>query len=263
MTNKLRLIVGGAALVAGLWLLSGAHAAPELPKDTLKNVVEADIAQLKSHIKTIADDPSEARRFSPTIKTLSMMLAMYAEATGDEALRAGSLKAAEAAEKLIKVAGKKGNDDAIKAANAEVSKLADKLAHKPGAKPLAPAGLAKIESFSLEEIMSPFRGKTVGGLNIDREIREMIKKPDAPAIEILAARTAVLGEYMLTKPNDKAKVNKANTEKWEKWSKDTLELSKQLTVEAGKKTADTKALTGLLTKLNAKCSDCHNIFRDD
>ncbi len=263
MTQTLRLTAGGTALAAGLWLLTAATAAPALSKDIYKKVVAADLAQLKAHLATISDDPAQARRFSPTVKSLTMMLAMYGEASGDEALRSGSLKAAAAAEKLIKEAGKKGNEAGIKEAAAAVAKIAESLSYQPGPMPLAPSGLEKSENFSLEEIMSPFRGKTVGGLNIDRDIRELAKKPDVSAIEILAARTAVLGEYMLAKPNEKATLNKANRDKWEKWSRETIELSRQITEEAGKKGADTKALSGLLTKLNAKCSDCHNSFRDD
>lgn len=263
MNRTLRLFAGGAVLAAGLWFLAAAVAAPALPKDTFKKVVETDIAQLKSHLAKVNSEPTEGRRYSPTIKALAMMLAMYGEAAGDEALRTAALKIAEGSQKLIKESAKKGNDAGIKEAASALSQIAQTLTYKPGDKPLAPAGLEKMDLFSLEEVMSPFRGKTVGGLNIDRDIRELAKKPDVAAIEILAARTAVLGQYMLTKPNEKAAVNKANKDKWEKWSQETIDLSLKIAEEAGKKGADTKALAGLLTKLNAKCSDCHNSFRDD
>lgn len=255
MTTRLRALVGGTALAAGLWFLSGATAAPPvLPADTYKKVAEADVAKLKEYIKVVIDDEKEAKRFGPTVKSLAMMLAMYGEATGDAALKDASLKVAEAAAKK----------DYKGAAG-----LADKLAVKGGGKALPPGTLHKLHGFALDEVMSPFRGGKVGGLNIDRDIKDLLKKenptkPDPVAVELLGARTAILGEYMLYMPNDKAAVNKSNTEKWEKWSKETTELSKQLVAEAAKgKSANEKNMLGLVTKLNAKCSDCHNSFRDD
>ena len=82
MTTPLRMLAGGAALVAGLWLLTDAAAAPELPKDTYKKVADADIAQLQKHIAHIIDNlesnPKEANRYGPTTRGLAMMLAAYA-----------------------------------------------------------------------------------------------------------------------------------------------------------------------------------------
>src|SRR4029077_12228492 len=146
------MLAGGAALVAGLWLLTDAAAAPELPKDTYKKVADADIAQLQKHIAHIIDNlesnPKEANRYGPTTRGLAMMLAAYAEATGDEALRTDALKVAD-------VLGKKQWKDA--------APLAKMLTIKPGGAPLKPSELYKMHKISLEEMMSPFRGGTVGG----------------------------------------------------------------------------------------------------
>ncbi len=254
MTTQLRVMVGGTALVAGLWFLSGAAAAPILPKDTYKKAADADIAQLQKHIAVILEDDKEAKRFGPTVKSMAMMLAMYGEATGDKDLKDQALKVAEAAAKK----DYKGAAD-----------LAKKLAAKPGTAPLKPGDLQKLNKYALDEVMSPFRGGKVGGLNIDRDLKDLIKKEnptpiDPVAVELLATRTAVLAEYMPYFPNDKAAVNKANEDKWKKWSKETLDLSKQLADEASKGAkANTKDLLNTLKKLEAKCTDCHNAFRDD
>ncbi|MBA4188715.1 MAG: hypothetical protein C0467_12010 [Planctomycetaceae bacterium] len=250
MTTRLRLSVGSIALLTGLCFLAGANAAPVLPPETYKKAADADIAQLKEHIKTCDTDPSQAKRFAPTAKSLAMIIAMYGEATGDAALRDGAVKVAEAlAKKDFKAAGAAAKD----------------LAAKGTGKALAAGGLPGKAKFGLEEAMSPFRGSKVGGLNIEKDIRDGMKGGglDGSALQILAARTAILSEYTLAFPNEKAKINKANEAKWEKWSKDMIEVSKKLDAEAGKgKGADPKEVVKLLKLLDAKCSDCHNEFRD-
>jgi Cytochrome C' len=269
VTTKLRMMVGGTALVAGLWALSAVAAAPILPKDTYKKVAEADVAELQQLLKTIEGDWTQAKRAGPTVKSIAMMLAMYGEATGDKDLKEKALKVGEASVKLLAEAKKSENEKGTLEANAAVAKAVKELAVKGGTAPLAPAGLQKMNKYSLEEVMSPFRGKTVGGLNIDRDIKDFIKsdmptKIDPAAIELLAARAAVLGEYMAYFPNEKASVNKANEDKWKMWSKQTLDMSKALAEEAAKgKGADEKKLLKGLQNLAAKCSDCHSTFRDD
>jgi hypothetical protein len=129
--------------------------------------------------------------------------------------------------------------------------------------------MPKLGKYELTEIMSPFRGKSVGGHNIDRDLKDMVKtmnpmKIDPAHVEILAVRTAIISEYAIHYPNDKASVKAENKAKWEKWSKESVDLSKQIAAEASKgKNADEKKLKMLLTNLNARCTDCHNAFRDD
>ncbi len=250
MITRLRFLVGSIALLAGLCFLAGAGAAPVLPPETYKKAADADIAQLKEHIKTCDTEPTQVKRFAPTAKSLAMILAMYGEATGDTALRDGSLKVAEAiAKKDFKAAGTAAKD----------------LAAKGTGKALPAGGLAGKAKFGLEEAMSPFRGSKVGGLNIEKDIRDMMKGGaiDPSALQVLAARTAILGEYTIGFPNEKASINAANKAKWEKWSKDMIEVSKKLDAEAGKgKGANNNELVKMLKLLDAKCSDCHNEFRD-
>jgi len=244
-------LVGSTALLAGFCFLTSAAAAPPtLPAETYKKVAEADLAQLREHIKTADSDPKEAKRFGPTAKTLALMLASYGEATGDAALRDGAVKVAEA----IAAKDFAGAGTAAKA-----------LAVKGGGKALPPGNLHLKAKLSLEEVMSPFRGGKVGGLNLEKDIREMIKgaAADPGAVQVLAARTVALGEFTVAFPNEKASINAANKAKWEKWSRDMSEASKKLDAEASKgKGADAKEIVKLLKLVDAKCSDCHNEFRD-
>jgi hypothetical protein len=251
VTTSLRLSVGGTTLFAGLWFLATVSAAPPLAKDTAKKVAEADIAQLRKHLDTINEKASEAKRYAPTAKTLAIMVAAEAEAVGDEALKTGALKTAEAiAKKDYKAAAAAAKD----------------LVYKPGAGPLKDGAVYKMHKFNLEEAMGPFRGKGVGGLNIEKDIRDIKNGKvavDPEAIEILAGRTAQLGEFTAAMPNEKATTNDANKKDWDRWSKDMTTLGVQLSAEAAKgKNASEKDIKKMLNNLDARCSDCHNKFRD-
>jgi hypothetical protein len=253
VTTQLRVLVGGTALVAGIAFLAGANAAPPaLSKDTYKKVAEADIAQLQKTLATCEMDASSAKRFGPTAKSLAMMVATYGEITGDKSLKDQAMKVV----------------DSIVAKKFDAASTAAKgLAVKPGAAPLAPSGLAKAGKYSLDEVMSPFRGGKVGGVNIESDIRALRDKKltVVPAdVEVLAARTAILLDYALTMPNDKASTNKANTADWEKMSKDSIDLAKKISDEAAKgKTANSDEIVKMIKSLDAKCVNCHNKFRDD
>jgi hypothetical protein len=256
VTTQIRLLTCGTTLLVGLWFLSAEPGAPDLPKDTYKKVVEADIAQLQKHldhiVSNLADSPKEANRHGPTTRGLAMMLASYGEATGDEGLKADSLKIAE-------VLGKKQWKEA--------AELAKKLTAKSGGASLKSGNLHTMHKFGLDEVMSPFRGGTVGGMNIEKDIRALRDKKvpvDPAAVELLAARVGVLSDFAIHFPNDKAAVNKAKTDQWIKLCKDTVDLSKKLATEAGKgKGANQSEVIKLVTAIDAKCVLCHKDFRDD
>lgn len=256
MTTKHRLLAGGTAIVAGLWFLTGAGAAPDLPADSYKRAITADIAQLQKHLNHIVTNleksPREANRYGPTTRGLAMALALSAEATGDEGLQGTALKLAD-------MLGKKN----WKGAEA----LAKTLASKPGAAPLKPGNLHSKSNFALDEVMSPFRGSTVGGVNIEKDIRGIRDgkiAPDPVAIEIIAVRSGLLSDFAMHMPNDKATVNKAKTDEWVKLCKDSIEISNKLAKEAAKgRGANAKEMVGMVKALDAKCVSCHKDFRDD
>ena len=277
MTYPFRLAVCGTALAAGLWFLAGATAAPPtLPKETYKRVVEADIAKIKEHLKFIAAEPLEfnAKAAAWSVKTIAFTLVLNAEASGDAALREQALKVAEASVKLseaVKPRPTMRNKDAVVASAKEVAALADKLAFKPGNAPLKPMPFFKDEKygFDLWQAMTPFRNGDRGGSNIEKDIRDYVRKDNpvklSPAeVEILAARVVTIGEFALAYPNDKANVNDGNKKEWKKLSEEMMEIGKQLAAEAGKgKQANEKELHKMLDALNGKCYKCHSDFRDE
>ncbi len=251
MTIHLRSLVGCAAVIAGACFLASAAAAPALSKESYKKAAEANIDQLQKHLTTIDTKPADAKRYAPTAQTLCMMLAMDAEALGDKALKDQALKLAD------QIASKKFKN-ALDAAKG--------LAVKPGSAPLPHADLAKGSKFNLDEVMSPFRTSTVGGLNIEKDIRALRDgkmQPNPADVGVLAVRTAVLLDYAMAMPNDKATTNKANTEEWAKLCKDSIDLAKQLSDEAGKgKSANNAEIVKLVKSLDAKCVVCHNKYRE-
>jgi hypothetical protein len=278
VTHLFRAAVCGTALATGVWFFSGATAAPPaLPKATYKKAVEADITLLKQQLDWIAKNPADAnaKAAARTVKTLAVMLATNAETTGDAALREQSVKIAEASDKLAAVVKPRPamrDEKAVVDEAKAVAALASKLEFKPGAAPLKGTDPHKMKGFDLEHVMTPFRpgmdpdGGNRGGANIEKDIRDAVKekKVDPAAVEILAARTAVIGEYTLAYPNEKATVNPANKKEWETLTKDMMDISKKLSEEAAKgKGASDKALLTMLGSLNDKCYKCHSTFRDE
>ena len=260
MSHSLRTLAGCAALAAGLWAVTAAAAAdaPDLSKESYKKAADADLKFLQTRLGELAKKQADGGKLldgqvKPALG-VALLLTVYGDALGDAALKADAVKVAEAIFKK----DFKGADE-----------MAKKLAVKPGAG--KPGALPKPfkDEVRLAAVMSPFRGGAVGGLNIDRDIKDMTKgtnptKIDPAAVEVLAARSAVINAYGLHYPNEKASVKDANKKLWEKWSTDSTDLSKQLVAEAAKgKGADEKKLKTMLTTLNARCTDCHNRFRDD
>lgn len=264
MSYTLRTLFGCLALAAGVWATMPAPPAaaadvPDLSKDSYKKAAEADLKFLQTRLgelakKQAAGDKLLDGQIKPALG-VAMLLSVYADALGDGALKTDAVKVAEAI-------------FAKKFADAET--LAKKLTVKPGA-PGKAGALPKPfkDDVMLAAVMSPFRGGSVGGLNIDRDIKDMTKKMnpikiDPAAVEILAARSAVINAYGFHHPNEKASVKADNKKKWEKWSTDSVDLSKQIAAEAAKGAkSDEAKLRTLLTTLNARCTDCHNAFRDD
>ncbi len=259
MSHPLRTVIGSAALAAGMWAITATARAdaPDLPKESYKKAADADLKFLQDRVADLVKKGTAAKDgFVKPAVGVALLLAAYGDALGDAALKGDALKVAEAlAKKDFKAA-----DD-----------LAKGLAVKPGAagKPGALPKPSFKDDVLLDAVMNPFRGTAGGGLNIDKDLKDLTKntspaKIDPAAVEILGVRSAVLNGYGLHAPNDKAKVNDAGKKQWEDWSNKSIDLSKQIAAEAGKgKGADEKKLKTLLTNLSARCADCHNKFRDD
>jgi cytochrome c556 len=258
MSRALRTFGCCAALAVGLSALTSSAAdAPSLPKDSAKKAADADLKFVQSRVaelikKQAAGGKVLDGRLKPALGA-SLALAGYGEALGDAALKSGAVKLAEALAKKDLAAAET---------------LAKGLSVKPGAAGTAgvPASPLKPE-LTLEAAMSPFRGQTVGGLNIDKDIKDWSKKGakiDPAAAELLAARSAVLNAYALHAPNEKAKTNPNNMKDWEKWANGAIKASNDLAAEAGKGAkADQEKLRKAVSNLNARCNDCHEKFRDE
>ena len=244
MLTRLRPVAGGTALAAGLCLLaaSAPAAPPDLPKDSYKRAIEADIAS----IQKLLNGGMPEKRAANTIKAEAMMLALYGEATGNAALTSQALRVAEAMAKK----DWKGADALAKGLSSP----------KAGPGPKGP--LHEQAKFDLDAAMSPFRLGKVGGLNIEADIRSGAKgnPVKGPEAELLAVRTAAIGAYAAHYPNEKAATG-ANKAKWDKLTKEMIDISKQIAEEA-KGGANQAKLTGLFKRLDATCTNCHNDFRD-
>ena len=268
MNNPLRILVGCAALAAGLWVVSSPAPAgtPDLPKESYKKAADADLKFLQTRLDELAKADEPSLRSAKPATAATLMLATYADILGDAAFKAEILKVGEA------VYAKKYK---------EAAEMAKKLTIKPGT-PGKPGGpLAKLAAFEKEKdkditylptTMKLFSNTQVlkipAGLNIEKDLKDWtakdkVVKLDLAAVELLAVRSAVINEYALHNPNEKAR-NKPATEKdWKDLSKQSVDLSKDLVAEATKKTPDLKVIRAKLTLLDAACTNCHNKFRFD
>lgn len=266
MTYPLRTLVGCAALAAGLWLVSGPAPAgvPDLPKDSYKKAADADLKFLQARLDDLAAAEKPAAASADRGIATAILLATYADGLGDAALKADALKVAEA------VHAKKYKDAAD---------MAKKLAIKPGTGK-AGGELPKLASFEaatdksaayLAATMSLYSNTTgggkAGGMNIQKDLREWTSKTnppklDLPAVEVLAARSAVINEYALIHPNEKARNSPEKLKEWQKFSKDSVQASQDILAETAKKTPDLKTIRAKLTLLDAACTNCHGKYRD-
>ncbi|MDY3554102.1 cytochrome c [Gemmata sp. JC717] len=267
MTYSLRLVVGCAALAAGLWTLAGNGTAgtPGLPTDSYKKAAEADLKFLQKRLSELAKSEEPSVRSAKPAVAVTLLIAAYADVLGDKALKDDVLKVGEA------INAKKYKD---------ADALAQKLAIKPGSGK-AGGELPKLEAFEkakdkdvtyLPTTMKLFSNTTVlklpSGMNIEKDLKDWTAKGsavklDPAAVELLAVRSAVLNEYAHDYPNEKARTSPQNLKEWQKFSKDSVDLSKDLIAEATKKAPDFKALRTKLTALEATCTNCHGKYRFD
>jgi hypothetical protein len=257
MSRALRSLGCFAALALGLCALTAPAAdAPDLPKDSVKKAADADLKFVQARVAELAQKQAKGEkvldgRLKPALGA-ALCLAAYGDALGDAALKAGGTKIAEAlAKKDVKTADMVAKGLAVKPGTGKAGALTS---------PLKPEQ-------TLEVAMSPFRGQTVGGLNIDRDIKDWSKagaKLDPAAVEVLAVRSAFLNAYAHGAPNDKAKTNPANQKLWDKWASEATTASKSLAAEAAKGAkADEKKMKTLLSGVYGRCNDCHEKFRDE
>ncbi|HEY1187880.1 MAG TPA: hypothetical protein VGE74_09495 [Gemmata sp.] len=269
MTNPLRTVVGCAALVAALWLVSSPAPAPagtpDLPVDSYKKAADADLKFLQKRLDDLAKSDEPSLRSAKPAVAVTLLIAAYADALGDANLKTEVLKIGEA------VHAKKYKD---------ADALAKKLTVKAG-KGKTGGGLPKLDSFEkakdkdvtyLPTTMKLFSNAVVlrlpSGMNIEKDLKDWTAKGsttklDPAAVELLAVRSAVLNEYALHNPNEKARSKPENEKEWKKFSQEAVDLSKELIAESTKKSPDPKVLRAKLTSLEATCTNCHGKYRFD
>lgn len=248
MTVKtIRLFAAALGLSAGVWLTATAR--EPLPAGVTDKLIEGDIAFLQKQL----EKGTPEKRALPTVKATAMLLAVYAQdnmggANADRmaGLRAAALKVADAVAKKDYAAAKTA------AAGLKDAKGGDKK----------PIDLSKQAKINLDEVMSAFRKGTVGGRNIEADLKAQAKSlTDVALAGEVGGRSAAIAH--LSESLAPAGTSGAKAKQWTDWSKEMKDLGTKLASEAAKdKTADKKKVTELLNKLEKNCTDCHKVFRD-
>ena len=238
----------GATVAVGLaaWSLGAANPLT-LPEGN--GVAAADIAFLQ---KGLSKQPIP--REVPTLKATAMLVALNAQnqmGGKDGAKMAGLRDAA------LEVAAAVGKKD-FAAAKTAAAALND-------AKPVSDAKPVKLESmhkFELEELMSTFRKGTVGGLNLEAEVKAQSKAVTDPKLAaITAGRVALIGVYTVELPPEG--IDAAKKMQWDAWSKEMTKLASDVSDEAAKGAAADKAkLAKGFKALDMNCNACHTVFRN-
>ncbi|QEL13169.1 cytochrome c [Limnoglobus roseus] len=251
--RSLKLRILGAAAVAAL---AGAAIAAEpiLSADVGGKAIEADTAHLSKLVELAGKKKVGGRP-----KATAVLVALYAEDNlgGKDAAKMATLR-----DEALKIAEK---SKTIGTLGAEVKALSAVTANpKADVKPMGAQKIIEKTKLDLTEVMDLFGGATAGGMNLEKDIREMKKDgvKNTPAAELLGARSAVLAELTMHLPNDKA--GGANKKVWDGYSMDMKKLSQEIATEAAKGSkANLATIKTTVGKLDAACTNCHNKFRAD
>ena len=231
-----------AALLAGLFAAAAvAPAAESLPESASQKTMKADVEFLQ---KGLGKTPQ--KREIPTLKAAAMLLALNAQESK------GAYR-----EQALKVA-----DSVAKKDFAGAKTAADAFADAKDA-PGEPKPLVTLAKFELAEVMSCFRASTVGGMNLEKDIKAYGKKLGDPAqAEVVAGRVALIAVYTKQLPPAEA-AGEAKKKQWDEWSDEMGTIARQIATDAGKgASADKPALEKQFVKLNANCNACHTAFRN-
>ncbi len=210
-------------------------AEPDLPKETTAKVLDADAAYLKAAL----DKPVTAKKL-PYLRVATAMVALYGtdEARAQAAKLSAALstnKAKEAFEQLKPAAGPKGNA----------------------------ARLIVTHKLTGESVMNHYGPAVGGGLNLFADLKALgsadPKAVDPGAVELMAARIAVLGEFNRLLPSSKADANEDKKKDWQKLNDDMTTQARGLAAEAAKgPKADKASLKKQALALEGVCVECHN-----
>jgi hypothetical protein len=253
----------GCLLVAGSGTAADAKTSvykPVLPEDMFTRLVTEDA-------KTISDSlakakGAEAKKMTIKAKAAALMIAVYAQ---DEMLRPGANAQAMAGlrDEAVKV---------IKALSGGKTAQAQQLAGElkptgkaePGAK-TTPLPLQ--DNTEIDIVMQQFKPELGGGLALEKKLLSYVNKRSAytPAeyqqMVPLLYRIAAIAQP--TEALVPAPMGKKTPAQWTKFSEEMGHLALQAAQVAKKAKPDDKEVKAALKKLEANCTACHNVFRDE
>jgi hypothetical protein len=238
----IRRLVGATALLGVIAWSLPTEAANPLPESN--GTLAADIAFLQ---KGLGKEPQ--KREIPTLKAVAMLIALNAQNQGGEkmlGLRDAALSVAAAIAKKD-FAGAKTAAEGLSSPKAGTDKKALKL--------------HELHGLDLDSVMSSFRKGTVGGLNLEADVRTQAKGvTDVKAAGIIGGRVALIGDYTLLLPPDLG--DKAKKDQWAKWSQEMTDLGHDIAKESAKGDKANKAdLAKKFKALDVNCNACHTVFR--
>jgi hypothetical protein len=238
-----------AGALVCIWLVTRAPAADPLPPSLTQQLIDGDITYLQ---KVLAKTPE--KRAVSTIKASALLLAFNAQSN-----LAGNRGAAMAGlrDQAVKVAEAMAKKDYAAAKAAAAGLNAATVGDK---KEIVLYTHAKID---ISEVMSAFRKSTVGGRNVEDDLKTMAKKgvTDVKRAGGVAGRTFAAAHFAAKLPP--TGLNDAKMKQWNDFVKDMTSISKDFSAEAGKgDAADKKKLGAYAQKLDKNCVDCHAVFKD-
>jgi hypothetical protein len=244
----------GLLTLTSLILITTVQAA-EIKDDDFKSYLEQDVAHLSKNLK----DGAPTKNGIKQAKAAAMMIAMSAQLqiTGQD--KAKDAKMATLRDNAVKVA-----EAVLSKKYAEAVEISKLLTTSTPASPTAktePVELEKKAKFDMDELMKILHKTSVGGLNIEIELKEASEKlKDVSKIPVMAARLIAIAEYTEKMPSETG-AGKKSLENWKKLSVTMKDAAKE-TYEASKTTKpDLKKIQTSLGKLNASCTECHNVFK--
>jgi len=241
VTPRYRLFACSTLAVAFGFVVAPTATPADLPKDAVKAAVAADVATLQKQLDELST--SQKKNLAVGGRSIALLLMNY----GDDATKAQAAKV---------YAGLKLKEKDYKAG----VEAAKGLSGPPAGGKFDPKSIDG--TFELHDVMHAFSMSKSGGLNMEKDIRDLTKagKVDAKDAMVLGARVAAIADYTVKLPNEKATTNPSMKTKWERWAKDMGSAGTGLAEAAGKN--DAKGMMIQLKKMGDSCSNCHNDFRD-
>jgi hypothetical protein len=230
---------------------------PVLPDDIFARLVTEDAKVIKDGLAKASD-----KKMANKAKAAALMIAVYAQG---EASKPGA-KAAEMAglrDSALKVA------KAIEAGNMdEAKKAADTLKPAGATAPAAKSGPVPVhDGFEIDLVMQQFKPERGGGLELEKKLQTLVNKrsaytsADYQQMVPLMYRIAAIAQP--TEALAPAPMGQKTPAQWVKWAQEMGTLSLEAGELAKKPKPDDKAVKAALKKLEANCTACHDVFRNN